>query len=112
MPAANGDAGAGWRLTQGSVSTLDEVMELRGDGDQDAIEFGKAEPSQWELLLFWAGSLGRGGLARWAGAEGWRRGRRRRRRRPRGQALLVRGGQWAGAGGRARQLVGGAREQR
>ncbi|CBX99866.1 predicted protein [Plenodomus lingam JN3] len=58
MTATNGWVGAGSRLTQASLSTLDEVMNLRDDGDKDANEFGKAEPYLWELNAVLGGCLG------------------------------------------------------
>ncbi|KAH9877537.1 hypothetical protein IAQ61_002904 [Plenodomus lingam] len=91
MTATNGWVGAGSRLTQASLSTLDEVMNLRDDGDKDANEFGKAEPYLWELNAVLGGCLGPGGLAQMAKSgrlEGGLEGR----------VLTRRGGACASAG--------------
>ncbi|KAH9872009.1 hypothetical protein J1614_006269 [Plenodomus biglobosus] len=67
-------------------------MTLRDNGDKDAIEFGKAEPYLWELMLFWEAGLGRGGMARMA-----KSGRVQSRPRGAGAAKKARGsvrGRW------------------
>ena len=42
--AANGGLGNAWPLGRAGLSTLDEVMDVRVDGDEEGSQFGKAEP--------------------------------------------------------------------
>lgn len=95
--ATNEVGGTGSRAYPGGLSTLDEVMELRDNGDKDRSEFGKAEPQQWELLALLGGYS--------STRLGWRRRQSMGRRQPRGSLVVSRRGGACAVAGRPALVV-------